>query len=102
MEYSDNISTTSVPKDDNALPNFVIGANMEDLVPPFISTSVGNQHKIGNLTESNAISSFFPLPKNNPQQEEYVRNEMKIQWHKQNNALPRGKSKKSYKLDYFS
>ena len=79
MEYSDNISITSVSKDDNVLPNFVIGANVEDIVPPFASTSVGNQHKISTLTESNAISSFFPLSKNNPQQQEHVRNEMKVQ-----------------------
>ena len=72
MEYSDNISTVSVSKDDNVLPNFVIGAKVEDSVAPFVPTSVENHNNIEPLTQSNAISSFFPMS----QQQEYIRNEM--------------------------
>ena len=61
-------NTAKLKEEKNVVPNFVLGERVEDDVP--------NQCKISGKQESNAISSFFPLSRNNSNENQYDPNEV--------------------------
>ena len=83
MSYSpstDVRTNTAILKEEkNVVPNFVLGERVEDDVP--------NQCKISEKQESNAISSFFPLSRNNSNENQYDPNEVNDKYQKNEKGL---------------